>query len=122
MGTFMHPITLYSQSGEQSETLDALVDTGSSFSTVPAPILERLGVARLTHVRLRLATGESVERAIGAVNAELNGLDRRPILCIFGDNGAPGLIGAQTLESFLLGVDPDRQRLVPVEGWWAPSS
>jgi len=119
MGTFFHPITLYSATGETSETLEALVDTGSSFTTVPARVLERLGVQPFARIRLRLATGQVVERAIGEMPVELDGLPRRTVICVFGDPGAPAAIGAQTVESFLLGVDPDGQRLVPVEGWWA---
>ncbi len=118
MGTFFHPITLIAASGA-SETLDALVDTGSSFSTVPRPVLERLGAEGLARIRLRLATGESVEREICEIRAELNGDVARTIICVFGDDGAPALIGAHTLEGFMLGVDPDQKRLVPLEGWWA---
>lgn len=119
MGTFTHLITLYSASGEASETLEALVDTGSSFTTMPAPILERLGIARFATIRLRLATGQVVERDIGEAVVELNGLPRRTVICVFGDRDAPPSIGAQTLETFLLGVDPDQKQLVPLEGWWA---
>ena len=119
MGTSTHPISLYSLTGSTAETLDALVDTGSSFTTVPAPVLERLGVRPFATAKLRLANGQVVERDIGEVPVELDGLQRRTVVCVFGDRDASPLIGAQTLETFLLGVDPDRQRLLPVEGWWA---
>jgi predicted aspartyl protease len=118
VGTFFHPITVTGPTGA-SETVEALVDTGASFSTIPAPIVERLGVSALDKVRLRLATGQVITRDIGAVTAELDGLAGRPVICVFGDPDAPPAIGAQTLESFLFGVDPDGKRLVPVEGWWA---
>ena len=35
---------------------------------------------------------------------------------LFNDEGAPALLGALALEGALMGVDPVRQRLVPVEG------
>jgi hypothetical protein len=38
---------------------------------------------------------------------------------VFGEPGSPPSIGAITLESLLLGVDPVEQRLVPVDGWQA---
>ena len=44
MGTFTHTITLISTPGEARETVEALVETGAAFSSVPAPVLERLGV------------------------------------------------------------------------------
>jgi len=121
MGTFFHPITLFRADGAP-ETFDALVDTGSSFSTVPAPVLSRLGVKPFAKVRLRLATGEAVMRDIGEVRATFDGQEPRTIICVFGDPDAPALIGAQALENFMLGVDPDQKRLVPLEGWWATSA
>ena len=117
MGTFFHPITLISPTG--TATVEALVDTGSTFSTVPRPVLERLGVVPFTRARLRLANGQTVEQDIGEVVAELDGLHRRTIICVFGEPDTPALLGAQTLETFLLGVDPDQRRLVSLEGWWA---
>ncbi len=56
---------------------------------------------------------------IGEVVVELNGLHRRTIICVFGEPDSPPLLGAQTLETFLLGVDPDQHRLVSLEAWWA---
>ena len=42
---------------------------------------------------------------------------RRPItLVVFNDEGTPPLLGALALEALFLGVDPVRQRLVPVDG------
>jgi len=50
------------------------------------------------------------------VEVELDGR-RRPILCLFGSPDAPPLIGAHTLEAFLLTVDPIEQELVPKEAY-----
>ncbi len=115
MGTFFHPITLTAPSGA-SETLEALVDTGAAFTTVPAPVLERLGIRPHRTAKLRLADGHLVEWRLGWVTAEIDGLQEE-ILCVFGSPDAPPAIGAHTLETFLLGVDPVEQRLVPKEGY-----
>ena len=117
MGTFTHPISLISESGH-TETLEALVDTGATFTAVPAAVLERLGVVPHRTVTLRLANGQLEQQRIGEVWAELDGV-RSTIICVFGERGSPAVIGAHTLEAFLLAVDPVEQRLVPVEGWWA---
>ena len=45
MGTFTHPITLISPAGDRTETLAGLVDTGATFSSVPAQVLTGLGVS-----------------------------------------------------------------------------
>jgi clan AA aspartic protease len=117
MGTFFHPITIIGPNGE--ETVEALVDTGSTFSTFPRELLERLGVTPFTRARVRLADGQVVVTDLGEVRAEIDGLHPRTIPCAFGDNGALTTIGATALEYFQLAVDPDGRRLVPVEGWWA---
>ncbi|PKB78654.1 MAG: hypothetical protein BZY88_17365 [SAR202 cluster bacterium Io17-Chloro-G9] len=117
MGTFSHPITLVSPVEDRSETLAALVDTGATFTSVPAQVLIQLGVPPQRTVRLRLASGEVVQQDIGEVQAEMNG-ERATIICTFGPDDAPVLIGAHTLEAFLLTVDPVEQRLAPVDALW----
>lgn len=115
MGTFFHDITLIGPSGNR-QTLNALVDTGAAFTTVPAALLHRLGVQPHRHIRLRIANGEIVDWPVGRVMAELDGVQEE-ILCVFGSEDAPALIGAHTLEAFLLGVDPIEHRLVPQEAF-----
>jgi len=115
MGTFFHPITLIGPTGA-TEALEALVDTGAMFTTVPAPILERLGVRPFDTIAVRFANGDVAEWPIGQVQAELDGR-RRPILCLFGSPDAPPLIGAHALDAFLLAVDPVEGKLVPKEAY-----
>jgi len=115
LGTFFHAIRLIAPSGA-SEALEAVVDTGSTFTTVPRPILERLGVAPHRTVRLRLADGRVDERRLGRVLAELDGMQEE-ILCVFGGPDDLPTIGAHTLEAFLLGADPVEKRLVHVEAF-----
>ena len=117
MGTFFHPITLISQAGERV-TIDALVDTGSTFTSVPAEVLRNLGVEPRRQVRLRLADGRSHMQDMGHMTVELDGIEG-PTYVVFGAESSPPAIGAVTLEGFLLGIDPVGQRLVPVEGWQA---
>ena len=117
MGTFTRPITLHAANRDEVETLEALVDTGASFTTIPAPILQRLGIDPHRNVRLRLANGQIERWALGDVRADLDG-ESQTIICVFGDPSAPPVIGAHTLEAFLLGVDPVEKRLVPIEAMW----
>ena len=117
MGTFFRPLTLIAPNG-RPETLDALVDTGATFTTVPRETLVRLGVEPRRQVRLRLADGSLRVQQLGRLMVELDGVEEMTLV-VFGEDGAPATIGAVTLESMLLGVDPIAQRLVPVEGWRA---
>ncbi len=112
MGTFLHPIGLLSANGDHVETIDAPVDTGSTFSAMPSTILDRLGVESHRSVSLKLADGRVGERRIGRVLAEIDGV-REEILCVFADAGDLPTIGDHTLEAFLLAVD------IPAEALWA---
>ena len=117
MGTFSHPITLISPAGDRTETLDGLVDTGATFSSAPAQVLTGLGITPQRTIRLRLADGRIVQHDVGELLAELDGV-RATVICVFAPDDSPTLIGAHTLEAFLLAVDPVEQRLVPVDALW----
>ena len=117
MGTFSYPITLSASSGSHSETLDGLVDTGATFTSVSESLLERLGDRPQWRIRLGLADGHVVERGMGEVIAQIDG-ESRTILCVFSDDDSPTLIGAHTLEMFLLIVDPVEQRLIKKDALW----
>ena len=117
VGTFTHPITLYSGDGSVAGTVDALVDTGATFLTMPGDLLDRLGVEPFQSVALRLANGEVERRRIGEVRVRLDGQERTAV-CVFGEPSAPPIIGAVALQSFLLVVDTVEHRLAPVEALW----
>ena len=46
MGTFRYPIVLCSRDGTWERRVDALVDTGATYTWVPRPILEELATIR----------------------------------------------------------------------------
>jgi len=117
VGTFFHPITLIG-SADQRIVVDALVDTGATFTSVPNELLLNLGVEPRRQVSLRLADGRSHLQRVGYMMVELDGLEG-PTYVVFGENASPPAIGAVTLEGFLLGVDPVEQKLVAVQGWQA---
>jgi predicted aspartyl protease len=101
-------------SGSRFETVEALVDTGATFTVVPASMLERLGVARQDTVRLRLADDQVIERDLGETRVRLDGKTLNTVV-VFGDEDALPLLRVYTLERALLAVDPVGQRLVPTE-------
>ena len=117
MGTFSHPITLISPVSDRTETLNGLVDTGATFSSAPTRVLTGLGATPQRTIRLRLADGRIVQHEVGELLTELAGV-RATVMCIFGPADSTVLIGAHTLEAFLLAVDPIEKRLVPVDALW----
>jgi len=120
MRTFTKQITLRGAPTNGSEppslTVDALVDTGALFSSIPSDVLENLGVKRIRTMPVRFANGELQQMPIGEVEAEIDG-QRMPILCFFGAKDVPPLLGAHALEAFLLIVDPVEQKLIPREAF-----
>lgn len=115
MGTFRHPIRVGRLDGTTFETLEALVNTGATWSWIPRPILDRLGIHATDRRRLQMASGQIVERDSGWALITAAGVTV-PTICIFGDAESIPLLGAVALEECSLAPDPVRQRLVPVVG------
>lgn len=118
MGVFNSPIRLDGMDGQQSLEIEALVDTGASYTIVPAHLLEDLGVSPMEKISLVLADGRPVEYDIGEARATI---DERSIstLVVFGEDDARALLGAYTLEGLRLAVDPTHGRLIPATNAWA---
>lgn len=116
MGTFFQTIEIAASPGGPFEAVEALVDTGASYTLVPIPILEGLGISPLERQPFVLADGRRVEYDIAQVRVRIDGRERFTV-CIFGDEGSVPLLGAVTLEEFGLGVDPINKRLIPVPGY-----
>jgi clan AA aspartic protease len=115
MGAFRVPIEVGDIQGRRFESVEALVDTGSSYTLVPRSLLQRLGVTPEERWPFTLADGRTVEYDVAQVQVRLDGR-RRYTVVVFGDDGAQCLLGVVTLEKFRLGVDPVSRRLIPVPG------
>ena len=115
MGTFTVTIEVAAGPDGPFEPIDAMVDTGATFTVAPASVLQRLGVEVTRRVGFVLADGTRIERDAGWMVVRLDGQEE-PSPVVFGEEEAPALLGAVTLEVLLLGVDPVNERLVPVDG------
>ena len=115
MGTIRFNITVGDPEGQEYESIEALVDTGSTYTTLPGSLLRRLGVPSGRRVEFELADGTIIERDVGQTWVRIDGA-AAIVPVVFAEEGSEALLGAVTLEIFLLGVDPVRQRLVPVRG------
>ena len=107
MGTFSVPVKLLPQNIE----VVALVDTGATFSKVPAHLLRKLKVKVDFKRRVELGDGRIVERRVGYVRLMLHG-KKGLVPVMFGSKGERPLVGATTLEILGLMVDPTKQTLV----------
>lgn len=115
MGTFHASIEVADLSEQRFERMDALVDTGSTYLSVPRPKLDALGIRPLERREFILADDRVLEYDIGTVALRM---DSRtfPVLCVFGEPNAEPLLGAFALEAFGLAVDPVGRRFLPVRG------
>ena len=118
MGVFSWPIRLDSMDGSRSLEIEAMVDTGASYTIVPANLLDDLGVQPIDKLGLVLADGRRVEYDMGEARATINGRSI-PTLVVFGEDNARPLLGAYTLEGLRLAVDPTNGRLMPATTAWA---
>lgn len=113
MGTFNVVMEIGNLEATRWERVDALVDTGSTFSAVPRTVLERLGIRPARRQTMELANGEIVEYEVGDAPVRLEGLQAiTPV--IFAETDEQAAVGAVTLETLLLAVDPINRRLTPV--------
>ena len=89
-----------------------LVDTGSEYTWVPEPTLEKIGIAReKKDLEFIIANGKTVTRSVGFAIIRLDKyftIDE----VVFAQPGDLSLLGARTLEGLNLTVDPRRKKLV----------
>ena len=115
MGTFRVSIEVGDPLGQRYEAVEALVDTGATYVTLPAPLLHGLGVVAHTRDTFVLADGRRVELDIGRTWIRVDGRAELTLV-VFGEPGTPPLLGAYALEGLRLAADPVGRRLVPVPG------
>lgn len=95
---------------EVVEEIKCLVDSGAVYSVVPAAVLDKLGIKTLTEQRFTLSNGDTIVRRKGA--AVFRYQDRVGAAdVIFGEEGDSVLLGALTLSSLGLSLDPLRREL-----------
>jgi clan AA aspartic protease len=103
----------------RTEEVEFLIDSGAIYSVVPARILKRLGIKPLATEEFRLADGTTIRRKKGG--ALFRYRDRVGVAdVIFGQPDDSILLGAFTLESLGLSLDPLRRELRPLPMMLAP--
>ena len=113
MGTFRALVEIGDTDGVHWEPVAALVDTGATYTTVPASLLDRLGVRPHARTAFLLADGRQIEEDIGRTWVRIG--DRAEVtVVVFGAPHSPVLLGAYALEGLRLAADPVNRRLVPV--------
>ena len=98
----------------RAEEVELLVDTGATFTVLPADVWQRIGLTSETTRRLRTADGRVLERPQGLAYIEINSqLGTVPV--VQGGEGDISVLGVTSLEILGLAVDPVKRELVPSE-------
>jgi len=98
---------------ERSLVLDLLVDTGATYTLLPAEVIAELQLPILEERPAELASGERVVYGVGEARIRLGERERTTVF-LAGPPRCHPLLGAVTLEEFGLAADPLHQRLFPV--------
>lgn len=115
VGHFRVAIQVGRRGGTRVASLEALVDTGSTYSWIPRHLLEDLGVEPEQEWPFVLADGREVRYPMAWIQIRIEGREA-PTLVVFGPEGSAPIVGAFTLEGFLLAADPVNERLISVPG------
>ena len=94
-----------------SPEVEALVDTGSELTWLPADTLRRVGIAPRRKRQFLTATGERVERDVGYAMLRAEGYETIDEV-VFGEAADSVLLGVRTIEGFGVAVDNIGHRFV----------
>ena len=112
MGTFEVRLEVAGPGRDRFEPVEALVDTGSTYTVLPRSLLQELRFPVDRRAQFVLADGTELERDLGRAWVRFEGREEFTLV-MFGDHA---LLGAVTLEEFLLAPDPSSRQLLPVRG------
>ena len=91
--------------------LEALVDTGSELTWLPADVLRGIGLTPRRKKLFVTATKQQILRDVGYAILSTEGFETNDEV-VFADPGDMTLLGVRTLEGFGVMVDPLAHRLV----------
>lgn len=115
MGHFRESVQVSHRAGGRFAPLEALVDTGATYTWIPRNVLEGLGVVPEEEWPFILADGREVRYPVAWINIRMR--ERvQPTIVVFGEPGSEPILGVVTLEEFGLAVDPVNRRLISVPG------
>lgn len=101
---------------ERTKKVRMLVDTGASYSLVPAELAKELGVKTLRkRFLVELADGRRIKLKAGSALVSLDG--REAPITVYVGGGHEPLLGVEALEALGLTVDPTKGRLKPTRSY-----
>lgn len=98
---------------EKFAEVEFLVDSGAVYSLVPGKILDELEIEPYREVSFSLADRSTVKRRVASAYFEYDG-EGGPAPVVYGEEGDTALLGATTLESIGLVLNPFTRTLHPM--------
>jgi len=115
MGVFTVKVTVWNpRKPEIKIDLKLLVDSGATYTVIPANVLKSLEIESIRLIRLRLADNRVIEKPLGEIGIEIEGYKASATPVVFGDEGIY-LLGSVTMEQLGLMPDPVYKKLKPTE-------
>ena len=93
MGPFKVQVEIGDPSGSRFERVDALLDTGATYTVLPESLLRRLGVEPFRRDQFQLADGRVADRDVGQTWVRFDGRSAISMV-VFGGQGIDPLLGA----------------------------
>ena len=112
MGIFFWPMEVLSDDKRLTTTVEAMVDTGSSYTVLPSEVLAQLGIDPAETQMFEMGDGRVVNLDSGVAWVRVEGQEVIGVV-VFGGEGTTPLMGAELLQSAGLLVDPGAHRLIP---------
>jgi len=108
-----HVVVNAELAGAKRERVRMLVDTGATYTVLPAELAKRLKITVAPRrLNVRLADGRRKSMRVGTVFIRLLGREAADTALI-GPAGIEPLLGAEALEALGLAVDPTSRKLKP---------
>ena len=98
---------------DKVEEVEAIVDTGSTFTKIPKNVADKLGIEGKEEVKVKIGDGKIISRKLDIVEIEIEGIKRQIYVTIGGESEVP-VIGYTTLEILGLKVNPVEKKLEKV--------
>ncbi|MCW3093852.1 MAG: hypothetical protein JWP81_4921 [Ferruginibacter sp.] len=98
---------------EKVAEVNFLIDSGAVYSLVPGKILDELAIEPYKEMSFSLADGSTLKRKVCSAYFEYEG-EGGPAPVLYGEEGDEPLLGATTLESLGLVLNPFTRTLHPM--------
>ena len=114
MALFHQPVAVGPKDGSRFQRVIAAVNPGSSYTSMPSPLLEMLGIDPEWTDSLQGPDGSHREFSLAEIRVRIDDRERTTV-CVFGPADSQPLLGKHTLDGFGLAVDEANSRLVPAK-------